>query len=750
MMKTPTAEQLLAENAELRARLGEAEQTLDAIRCGDVDAVVVSGPKGEQIFSLVGAESIYRLIVETMNEAAFTVAFDGTILFCNSQFGQFVQRPMEQIVGHRLHEFVAPDNVASADSLLILSRKQPVKQRLVLWNSQEQRVPVHISANTLNQPNGPSICIVASDLTELENSTDLIQQLRRQQEALRDSRIAALNLMKDAVETRQQTEQANEKLCQEITERKKAEEALREAEREKSLILDNANEIIAFHDTDNNLIWANKAYLDATGLPLSELKGRKCYCCWRLDRRCEHCPVVTAIQTGEPQESELTPENQSHWPVEQGSWLVKAAPVRDSSGNIVGAIEVAHDITERKRAEAALRDLTATLESEVVQRTAQLQQRARQLQKLTLEVAQTEDRERKRMAEILHDDLQQIIAGAKFHLSLMRNRVKHDAALEVMASKIDDMLRDAIEKSRGLSHELSPVVLHHGDFIETLGWLAGQMQAKHGLVVHVHAKGQVHLRSEAIKTFLYKTAQELLFNVVKHARVHEAGLRLRRRGPYVCLSVSDRGRGFDPQGLREAVGYGLLSIRERIELLGGRVKIKSAKGEGSTIFIVVPDGQAHEVSPEIETRSGDPAMGAGRSAKEERGRLRVLLADDHKIVREGLRSLLSDEPDIEIVGEAAHGREAVDLALRLKPDVVIMDVSMPLIDGDIATQRIRSHLPKTRVIALSTYNEPETIEKMYKAGAEGYVLKTASSEELLAAIRGHRQKCRCSGHANLL
>ncbi len=114
----------------------------------------------------------------------------------------------------------------------------------------------------------------------------------------------------------------------------------------------------------------------------------------------------------------------------------------------------------------------------------------------------------------------------------------------------------------------------------------------------------------------------------------------------------------------------------------------------------------------------------------------MLLADDHRIVREGLRSLLREEPDVEIVGEAAHGREAVDLALRLKPDVVIMDVAMPLIDGDEATRQIKTHLPQTRVIALSTYNEPETIGKMYQAGAEGYVLKTASSDELLAAIRG--------------
>jgi DNA-binding NarL/FixJ family response regulator len=116
----------------------------------------------------------------------------------------------------------------------------------------------------------------------------------------------------------------------------------------------------------------------------------------------------------------------------------------------------------------------------------------------------------------------------------------------------------------------------------------------------------------------------------------------------------------------------------------------------------------------------------------------VLLADDHRLVRESLRVLLRDEPNVEIVGEAAHGREAVDLALRLEPDVVIMDVAMPLIDGDAATRQIKEHRPQIRVIALSTYNEPEKIKRMYEAGAEGYVLKTASSEELLAALRGEQ------------
>ena len=114
----------------------------------------------------------------------------------------------------------------------------------------------------------------------------------------------------------------------------------------------------------------------------------------------------------------------------------------------------------------------------------------------------------------------------------------------------------------------------------------------------------------------------------------------------------------------------------------------------------------------------------------------MLLADDHEIVRQGLVALLSEEDTVEIVGEAANGREAVDLADRLQPDVVIMDVSMPVMSGDEATRQIKRHLPQTRIIALSMYEDPRRWSRMHQAGAESYVLKTAPSEELLAAIRG--------------
>jgi len=116
-------------------------------------------------------------------------------------------------------------------------------------------------------------------------------------------------------------------------------------------------------------------------------------------------------------------------------------------------------------------------------------------------------------------------------------------------------------------------------------------------------------------------------------------------------------------------------------------------------------------------------------------RIRILLADDHAVVRQGFRMILSAHPDLEIVGEAGNGREAVELAAALRPDVVVMDVAMPELNGIEAARRLTAENPHTRVVALSMHKDSVYVREILRAGARGYLLKDSVADDLVAAVR---------------
>jgi two-component system, NarL family, response regulator NreC len=113
---------------------------------------------------------------------------------------------------------------------------------------------------------------------------------------------------------------------------------------------------------------------------------------------------------------------------------------------------------------------------------------------------------------------------------------------------------------------------------------------------------------------------------------------------------------------------------------------------------------------------------------------RILLADDHVLVRQGFKMILSAQPDLQIVGEASNGREAVELAEKLQPDIVVMDVTMPELNGIEATRRIADVAPRARVLALSMHKDAVYVREILRAGARGYLLKDSADADLIAAI----------------
>jgi DNA-binding NarL/FixJ family response regulator len=116
-------------------------------------------------------------------------------------------------------------------------------------------------------------------------------------------------------------------------------------------------------------------------------------------------------------------------------------------------------------------------------------------------------------------------------------------------------------------------------------------------------------------------------------------------------------------------------------------------------------------------------------------KLRILLADDHKVMREGLRMVLAREPNMEVVGEANNGAEAISLTEQLRPDIVVMDVSMPEINGLKATEALAASSPETKILILTRHGDASYVQRLLQAGANGYVLKQSAAEELVRAIR---------------
>lgn len=395
------------------------------------------------------------------------------------------------------------------------------------------------------------------------------------------------------------------------------------------------------------------------------------------------------------------------------------------------ALNIMEDVIQARE---ALQRLNETLEQRVAERTAQAESRAKQLQALAGQLIEAEEQERRRISNLLHDDLQQLLAAARFQLEAATRGRTPEPSLASVSSLLDE----SIGKARQLSHELSPAVLRHSGLAAVLEWLARRMRQQFGLEVELEAKEGPQSLSSPLKVFAFRAVQELLFNVIKHAGAGKARVKVGGPEDTLIVTVSDQGRGFDPgilATLSASTGFGLLSLRERASYVGGSLAIESAPGQGSRFTLTVPlnQGVAVQKPPPGQPEAGrvqppEPALVAGPES------IRVLFADDHKVLRQGLMKLLTGQPDIQAIGEAANGREALELVRRLQPDVVVMDITMPGMDGIEATRLIKAEFPAVRVVALSVFEEEETARRMRLAGAEAFVSKSASSTELLKAI----------------
>jgi CheY-like chemotaxis protein len=366
----------------------------------------------------------------------------------------------------------------------------------------------------------------------------------------------------------------------------------------------------------------------------------------------------------------------------------------------------------------------------------ELNQCASQMRALTCELIRTELRERMRIAGRLQVHLQQLLAAARYRATLLAR----DAGGQVgqTAAVIRELLADSVEESRQLAVEFSPPVLQGCSLPAALHWLARWMEKRHRLKVKLVVGPGSQTVCEDARILLFECVQELLLNVVRHAGTGSAEVCLHRLPQdQVCVVVLDRGRGFDPEAAGPCDSYGggtgLSHVRERLAWFGGHVEIESHPGQGARISLTVASGK------EGKPRKADAGSAGVTRRKPPKtagsGKIRVLLADDHAVMREGLVMLLQEEPDMEIVDEVSDGLMAVEMARKLRPNVVVMDLNMPKVNGIEATKRIRAELPDVRIVGLSMFEDPYKAQAMLDAGAQAYLTKSEPAEAVVSAIR---------------
>jgi PAS domain S-box-containing protein len=676
----------------LQQRLKEAEDTLQAIREGGVDALIVETGEGDQVFTLKSADYPYRLIIDNMIQGAVIFDDAGIIFYANATFAGMVNYAHQELFGYSLDSFIAEED---RDFFRALSSSHSHSAggtgSIRLVPKDRHDLAVYVGLVSIKIDNQYLHCAILTDLTEQ----------KKYDRALAEERFSRMIL-----------EQTGEAV----------------------VVCEPSGRIIRSSRATDRLVqqstlhtWFHEKFQfrsSITGMPACGSEP------WNEGRN-----VIEDVIGGRTLHGlELTLQVANR----TVPLLLSGRPLLDEDENTIGAIITMVDITEQKKAEQALKLLNDSLEQRIGDRTRDLLSYQKHLREMTSELVVTEQRERRRLANELHDYLAQLIVVCRMKLAQL-NRAGWTPELKTNIEDIDKILTDSLEYTRTLIAELSPSILYELGIVPALFWLGGQFE-RHDLHVDVREEDKDISLPEDHAIFVFQAVRELLFNILKHADTKHARIALKKTATHELeVKVEDDGRGFhlssESHDLARPGKFGLFSIRERVEALGGEIQIESKPGEGTCITLHVP----YDSCPPSElsdSRSGPvPFMGSQSSLTTRDKGIRILLVDDHALVRQGMRGLLEVQPDFLVVGEAQNGLEAIESTRTLRPDIIVMDVNMPKMNGIEATRSIVREFPSIPIIGLSVQEDKHVQGLMLEAGATLYLTKNGIASQLVDGIR---------------
>ncbi len=571
----PSREDLLAEIADLRNRLEEAEGTLRAIREGEVDALVVYGPGGEQIYTLKGADYSYRILIEAINEGAGILALDGDILYANQQLAEILGAPLERLVGTCICDYVEAADRELLMALLSHGRQGASKGEVSLRNRYGVIVPAYLSFRSFNLEEVPgAVCLVATDLTQ-----------QKRQEAIL----------------------AEEQLSRAIFEQVEA----------VILVVDPEGRILRASHEAHQLCHSNLLLMhfdEVFRLSMFDLAAKKSSPA--PFRPFSISPILQGRIYHGLEVSFSPPDGR-----EPLDLLLNAGPLRGGQGEVLGAVVALTDITERKRVEEALKQAHDELEQRVKDRTAELRLMVAQLQEEVTDRLQTEEslresearlrhlssrlldaqeRERKRLAAELHDELGHALLTIKLQLrALERGLTPEQKKLAEDIEALQPFIDGVLNSVRRLYFDLSPGNL------EDLG-LTGALRQMLDVFAKQHKDIRWQIRLDNLdrefppptQTVIYRIVQEILTNIGKHAKPSRVSVRVKRNPTAALFTVEDNGCGFDTSQIHSLDdpnrGLGLAAMEERVRMQGGTLEIISRENQGTRIAFTLPLGSGRE------------------------------------------------------------------------------------------------------------------------------------------------------------
>ncbi len=531
-----TRRQLLEELQELTSRAMDAEETLRAIRGGEVDALVVSTGDGDRVFTLSGADYPYRVMVETMNEGAVTLATDGTILFCNQRFADIVKESLEKVTGSSIFQYISSTDLQIFKGLLKQGLKGNSRVERALQTGGENSVPVLLSISALEQTDTHgTLCLVVTDLTDL----------KRGEEQLRERTVELESAHKHLVE--------------------------------QSRILDSFFKDLVtplvLMDRDFNFIRVNEAYARSCQRAIADFPGHNYFEFYPQEKN--EAIFRRAVETKGAFQAVAQP---FHFPdhSERGVtyWDWTLTPLLDDEGEVISLVLSLEEVTDRQAAEDRLRN------SE------------RQIRTLADQLIHVQENERKRIARDMHDSLGASLSAVKYKLEDLIHNLS-DRNQRQVGESLDALIliiQETIGEARRMQNDLRPPHLDDLGLLSTLSWLSREFQKVYSRITVDQRLAVLEEEiPERLKVVIFRIAQEAMNNIGKHARATRAWISLSREQNGLQLVIGDNGAGFNWKGLLEPTGrpsgIGLSVIKERADLSGGSLSIVSHPGEGTMVEV---------------------------------------------------------------------------------------------------------------------------------------------------------------------